>query len=157
MDIKYYSDEQMWMRRSFRRIDQLFREFEDQGASAIVAHLDHHQKKLVVANAGTARCLISRKGKFQKLYLNHNPSDPNEKKRIENAGLKVIEGKVDGKIGISRALGFHSFKKNFALQNKEQAITSNPSCFELSLDKKPDFILLGSFGVFDRFDDDYVS
>jgi hypothetical protein len=40
---------------------------------------------------------------------------------------------------------------------KEQAITSNPSCYELSLDKKPDFLLLGSYGVFDRFDDEYIS
>ena len=96
-------------------MDQLFKEFGDQGASAIVAHLDHDQKRLIVANAGTARCLISRKGKAQKLYKIHDPSDPKEVKRIENAGHNVIDGKVDGNIGVSRALGYHNYKKSFNL------------------------------------------
>ena len=40
MDLKYYADELQWLRRSFRRMDRLLKDYKDIGASAIVAYLN---------------------------------------------------------------------------------------------------------------------
>ena len=39
------------------------------------------------------------------LTRDHKPSDREEKRQVERAGGKVIDGRVNGDLGVSRALG----------------------------------------------------
>merc|ERR1712048_548923 len=69
----------------------------DSGSTAVVA-LVVAQQRVIVANAGDSRCVVSRKGRAIDLSLDHNPDDPVERQRIENAGGCVIEGRVQGNL-----------------------------------------------------------
>ena len=56
------------------------------------------------------------------MSFDHKPEDTPERDRIENAGGKVTpDGRVNGGLNLSRAIGDHAYKtnKNLPLQGKE--------------------------------------
>lgn len=78
------------------------------GCTAIVAILRGHD--LYIANLGDARAVVCQNGKAIALSRDHKPTRLDEKKRIENAGGKVLYGRVQGFLGVSRAFGDFEFK-----------------------------------------------
>lgn len=79
------------------------------GCTANVVLIDDY-KKMYVANAGDSRCVLCRKGKAIALSLDHKPDNEGEKKRIEKAGSTINDGRVDGNLNLSRALGDLKYK-----------------------------------------------
>jgi len=62
--------------------------------------------KLYVANAGDSRCVVSVDGKAHDMSKDHKPEDEPELKRICKAGGRVSsDGRVNGGLNLSRALG----------------------------------------------------
>ena len=58
------------------------------------------------------------------MSFDHKPEDTPERDRIENAGGKVTpDGRVNGGLNLSRAIGDHAYKtnKNLPLQGKKKA------------------------------------
>lgn len=79
------------------------------GCTAVVALLV--QRELYVANAGDSRCVVCRVDKALDMSFDHKPEDVAERARIENAGGRVTEdGRVNGGLNLSRALGDHAYK-----------------------------------------------
>lgn len=68
------------------------------------------KNEVYVANAGDTRCVIASKGKAKDLSIDHKPDLPSEKRRIQRAGGFVEEGRVNGIIAISRAIGDWEYK-----------------------------------------------
>lgn len=62
------------------------------------------------ANAGDARGVLCEKGKAIDLSKDHKPDLPSERSRVVAAGHYVAEGRVDGVIAISRAIGDWEYK-----------------------------------------------
>ncbi|KAL2344179.1 hypothetical protein Fmac_005464 [Flemingia macrophylla] len=62
-------------------------------------------KKLVVANAGDSRCVLSRKGQAHNLSKDHKPDLEAEKDRILKAGGFIQVGRVNGSLNLARAIG----------------------------------------------------
>ena len=61
---------------------------------------------MYVANAGDSRCVLCRAGKAIDLSLDHKPEDEPERQRIEKAGgFVTVDGRVNGNLNLSRALG----------------------------------------------------
>ncbi len=60
------------------------------------------------------------------LSFDHKPTDEKEQARIEKSGSMVIEGRIDGGINLSRALGDLKYKTNTDLPPEEQAVTALP-------------------------------
>ncbi len=110
------------------------------------------------------------------LTFDHKPNLPEEKMRIENAGLEVIEetfpsGENEGemmsiwkikksdrdKIAVSRAFGDFDYKGNEDLKVNEQAIISVP---DVTIHERNDsndlFLVLACDGVFDVMTNDEV-
>lgn len=86
----------------------LFKAGNDSGCTAVMALLV--KDKLYVANAGDSRCIISIDGKAQDLSKDHKPEDEIEIKRITAAGGRVSnDGRVNGGLNLSRALGKHYY------------------------------------------------
>lgn len=62
--------------------------------------------KYYVANAGDSRCVLSTlDNTVIALSEDHKPDNANEKKRIEEAGGFVSEGRINGNLNLSRAFG----------------------------------------------------
>jgi len=120
---------------------------KDSGCTAVMALLVNN--KLYVANAGDSRCVVSVGGKAHDMSKDHKPEDELELKRICKAGGRVSsDGRVNGGLNLSRALGDHNYKKNKDLPNTEQMITALPDV--TVLDITPDdnnFIVLACDGI----------
>ena len=105
--------------------------------------------KLIVANAGDSRAVLSRGGRAIALSRDHKPTDEDEHARITAAGATVSEGRVNGALNLSRALGDMEYKYKEGLAPEEQAITCVPEMKVLDLDPSDDFLLLACDGIWD--------
>ena len=56
-------------------------------------------------NAGDSRTILVRNNKVEFATLDHKPTNPEEKKRIEDAGGRVMIQRINGSLAVSRALG----------------------------------------------------
>lgn len=79
----------------------------------------------VCANAGDARAiLVSSAGGSVALSKDHAPDSPREAERIKRAGSYLTEdGRIDGMLNVSRAMGDFEFKKRKEMKPEEQAVT----------------------------------
>jgi len=108
--------------------------------------------KIYVANAGDSRCVIAtRRGVFE-LTKDHKPSDPLEQQRIEKAGGLVLDGRVNGNLNLTRALGDLDFKGNDKLQRHEQLIIANPDIRVWNHSQEDEFLVLGCDGIWDNIE-----
>ncbi|XP_059057041.1 uncharacterized protein LOC131850720 isoform X2 [Achroia grisella] len=119
----------------------------DSGCTAVVALLKGTE--LYVANAGDSRCIVCREGKAIDMSIDHKPEDTPELERIINAGGKVSnDGRINGGLNLSRAIGDHSYKQNKDLGAKEQMITALPDVKTLTIDPEKDqFMVLACDGI----------
>ncbi|XP_006638473.1 protein phosphatase 1G [Lepisosteus oculatus] len=118
----------------------------DSGTTAVVALI--RGKQLIVANAGDSRCVVSEKGKAVDMSYDHKPEDEVELARIKNAGGKVtMDGRVNGGLNLSRAIGDHFYKRNKALPPEEQMISALPDVKVLTLNKDHDFMVIACDGI----------
>ena len=113
------------------------------GCTANVVMIDYSTNKLFVANAGDSRCILGRGGQCVPLSFDHKPECEVEIARIEAAGSRVTEGRVDGHLNLTRALGDLKFKKKEGLTAEEHPITANPDVFEYEFTAEADFLLMG--------------
>lgn len=99
--------------------------------------------QIVSCNIGDSRAVLSRYGKAIQLTVDHKPDHPEEEKRIEKMGGFVDGGRLDGYLGVSRAIG------HFRLRPK---LSSEPDIVvhegEWSQDE---FIILATHGFWDVF------
>merc|ERR1719278_2457524 len=119
----------------------------DSGCTAVVALLVGTE--LFVANAGDSRCVVCRDGKAIEMSFDHKPEDTPERNRIENAGGKVTpDGRVNGGLNLSRAIGGHAYKTNKNLPLQEQMISPVPDIRTLQIDPTKDsYIVLACDGI----------
>ncbi|XP_067092390.1 protein phosphatase 1G [Osmerus mordax] len=118
----------------------------DSGTTAVVALI--RGKQLIVANAGDSRCVVSEKGKAVDMSYDHKPEDELELARIKNAGGKVtMDGRVNGGLNLSRAVGDHFYKRNKALPAEEQMISAMPDVKVLTLNEENDFMVIACDGI----------
>lgn len=119
---------------------------KDSGCTAVVALL--HGRDLYVANAGDSRCVVCRNGKAIEMSLDHKPEDELESNRITKAGGRVtLDGRVNGGLNLSRAIGDHAYKMNSDLLPEEQMISALPDVKKLIIDKDDEFMILACDGI----------
>lgn len=106
--------------------------------------------KIYIANAGDSRSIAMMKdGKVEELSSDHKPEKEVETKRIHNAGGSVINGRVDGNLNLSRAIGDLQYKSNSNLPPKDQMICSYPDVVVKNLTPDIDFIVMGCDGIYE--------
>lgn len=122
----------------------------DSGCTAVVALV--RGRTLVVANAGDSRCVVCRSGKAVDMSLDHKPEDATELSRICRAGGRVTrDGRVNGGLNLSRAIGDHAYKRNTELELRDQMITALPDIKTLELDPETDeFMILACDGIWNN-------
>lgn len=123
----------------------------DSGATAVVCFMkwEGDSLSLWVANAGDSRCVVCREGKAIDMSHDHKPELDTEAKRIVRAGGRVTEdGRVNGGLNLSRALGDHSYKQNDTLPPAEQMISPLPDVEHIVLNPTKDkFLVLACDGI----------
>lgn len=119
---------------------------KDSGCTAVVALL--HDKELFVANAGDSRCVVCRNGKALEMSFDHKPEDQIEFDRIQKAGGRVtLDGRVNGGLNLSRAIGDHGYKMNKKLPPEEQMISALPDIKKVTIGPDDDFMVLACDGI----------
>uniref|UniRef100_A0A182YKV2 protein-serine/threonine phosphatase n=1 Tax=Anopheles stephensi TaxID=30069 RepID=A0A182YKV2_ANOST len=128
---------------------------KDSGCTAVVALL--HGKELYVANAGDSRCVVCRNGKAQDMSFDHKPEDTIEFERIEKAGGRVtLDGRVNGGLNLSRAIGDHGYKMNKSLPPEAQMISALPDIEKITIGPEDDFMVLACDGIWNFMTSDQV-
>ena len=86
------------------------------------------------------------------MSFDHKPEDEPEMTRIEKAGGKVTpDGRVNGGLNLSRAIGDHAYKTNTSLPLTEQMISPVPDIKQLTVRGIELFYILVSNTVKSRF------
>lgn len=128
---------------------------KDSGTTAIVALI--HNKTLYVANVGDSRCVLCRNGRTMDMSVDHKPEDEIEKNRIEKAGGKItMDGRVNGGLNLSRAIGDHTYKQNKDLSPEEQVISAYPDVKSIELTPDDDFMVLACDGIWNMMSSEEV-
>lgn len=83
------------------------------------------------------------------MSFDHKPEDEPERTRIVKAGGKVTtDGRVNGGLNLSRAIGDHAYKQNKELSDREQMITALPDVKSLTVNPGEDeFMVLACDGI----------
>lgn len=72
---------------------------------------------IICANAGDSRCVVAENGRAIPLSIDHKPTMKRERERIYKAGSTVnVEGRIDGNLNLSRAIGDIAHKKNLKIK-----------------------------------------
>jgi len=109
-----------------------------------------HKNVAYCANAGDSRCILwGAERKVVELSTDHKPDLPTEKDRISKAGGFIIEGRVNGNLNLSRALGDLEYKKNPQLQPHEQLISGHPEIEVRTIQSSDNFLVMGCDGIWE--------
>ncbi|KAK3854540.1 hypothetical protein Pcinc_038988 [Petrolisthes cinctipes] len=118
----------------------------DSGCTACVAVI--RGGRLIVANVGDSRCVVSRDGQALDLSIDHKPEDDPEAARIIRArGRVTADGRVNGGLNLSRAIGDHGYKQNKSLGAEEQMISPLPDVRSLALTPMDTFMIVACDGI----------
>ncbi|KAJ6670653.1 ALPHABET ISOFORM E-RELATED [Salix viminalis] len=111
------------------------------GSTAVVAVVT--PDKIIVANCGDSRAVLCRNGKPLPLSSDHKPDRPDELKRIQNAGGRVIywDGpRILGVLAMSRAIGDNYLKPY---------VSCEPEVTTMDRTVEDDCLILASDGLWD--------
>jgi len=123
------------------------REGYGSGTTACVAVIQ--EGVITVANVGDSRCVVCTKdGVAVDLSEDHKPESEIEKNRVEKAGGKITkDGRVNGGLNLSRALGDHQYKQNTDLPPEEQMISPMPDLQTHTIAESDEFMLIACDGI----------
>jgi len=111
------------------------------GATATTAYLS--KGRIWVANVGDCRAVICQGGEAVALTHDHRPDCAKEREAVEHRGGEIVRERVQGVLGVSRALGDRELKSY---------ITAEPSVFCGPVSESSEFLILGTDGLWDHVD-----
>ena len=117
------------------------------GSTCVVAVI--RDNTLTVANAGDSRAVLCRRGEAIPLSRDHKPQDEDERARIQNAGGFVQEGRVNGSLALSRAIGDLEYKQSKNLPAHEQIVTAHPEITVNEIKDGDEFLVIACDGIWD--------
>merc|ERR1711990_414541 len=107
-------------------------------------------KYVIFSNCGDSRGVLSGNGEPVLVTLDHKPSNPPERERIQNAGGNVMIQRVNGSLAVSRALGDFEYKNVEGKGPKEQLVSPEPEFYmKLREPEIDEFLVLACDGVWD--------
>ncbi|CDU17891.1 protein phosphatase 2C [Plasmodium yoelii] len=117
------------------------------GSTAIVAVII--KGYLIVANAGDSRAIICFNGNSLGMSTDHKPHLQAEEARIKKAGGYISNGRVDGNLNLTRAIGDLHYKRDPFLSQKDQKISAFPEVTCVTLTPDDEFLFLACDGIWD--------
>lgn len=117
------------------------------GSTAIVAVI--LKGYLLVANAGDSRAIVCFNGNSLGMSTDHKPHLEEEEMRIKRAGGYIANGRVDGNLNLTRAIGDLHYKSDPFLPQKDQKISAFPDIKCVTLTPEDEFLFLACDGIWD--------
>ena len=77
-------------------------------------------------NIGDSRSVLCSSNQVKFATLDHKPTNADERARIEAAGGHVTQGRVNGQLAVSRALGDFELKYREDLDATKQLVSPEP-------------------------------
>ena len=135
-------DEQM--QKQLAEEAKVFTAGTSSGTVACVALLQ--EEELVLLNLGDCRAVVCENGKVGTTTRDHHPEkNDQEKQRLEELGVCIEGGYVDGKVQVSRALGDIVDKTG----QKILGLSNTPEVTSIQVKKTTEFVILATDGVWD--------
>jgi len=113
-------------------------------------------QEIYCANAGDSRTVMCENGMTVELSYDHKPELPSERMRIEKAGGEVVEGRVNGMLALSRAIGDFDYKPVTPPKDAQPAwflnnhmVTAYPDVIVRPFTKDCEFMVLACDGIWD--------
>ena len=92
--------------------------------------------------------MIAGQGSAKNLSIDHKPDLITEKKRVQKAGGYVEDGRVNGIIAVSRAIGDWEYK-NSSTRPPDMMVTAYPEIIVEQLKPEHDFMIIACDGIWD--------
>jgi len=143
-------------------VDQAFLDSEEYkhdedgsaGIFSLIQKLPDGTFKTIHANIGDSRTVLAKYRGEGEGYeaktctVDHKPTDPKERARIEAAGGSVTLQRVDGQLALSRAFGDRLLKTPREAPGEQRKVTANPE-FTIFDANENDFLLLCCDGIYE--------
>jgi len=127
--------------------------------SSVILHR-HADNKLFIAHCGDSRCVLAREGVqavAEPLTKDHKPDDPEERKRIENSGGRVVHDGFTNFRVYARAGAYPGLNMSRALGDLmgyyNAGISATPTVAEVDLLPEDTILILCSDGVWEFITD----
>ena len=127
------------------------------GCTANVALI--YKEELYVANSGDSRSVLCARNEPYAMSVDHKPDEQGELTRIREAGGFVVNGRVNGNLNLSRAMGDFEYKgitsdpiKNervYCSAPEKAIITVVPDLISKKLLATDRFLLMGCDGIWE--------
>jgi len=117
------------------------------GTTACVALIT--RTEIYVANAGDSRAIISKSGSAHNMSEDHKPELKTEKDRIVAAGGRVEDNRIDGSLGLSRALGDFKYKSNTKLPANQQLVIATPDVTVEKITPDCEMLIMACDGIWE--------
>jgi len=142
------------IRKAFLELDTYVeKEVKEQsGSTAILCIIT--PTRIIFSNCGDSRGVLCRNGEVCFATDDHKPTNEDEQSRIIKAGGMVMMKRVNGSLGVSRALGDFSYKGNEGLGQTEQMVSPEPETTIIQRTPDDQFMVLACDGIYDVLEND---
>ena len=129
------------LKKTFQTLDDEAkkRKYKNVGNTATVIYITN--KTLFCANVGDSSCVMVFNDCAKKVSIDHKATDPNERKRIESCGGKVIDERLNGILAVSRGIG------DFDMKNT--GLSCEPFVYKTLIDETTEYCVIASDGIWD--------
>ena len=133
----------------FEKIDQKLKElnYYEVGSTASIIYIIKigYKRILYCVNIGDSRCILTQNNCSRKLSYDDLANDNYESNRINNEGGLIINGRVSGKLMVTRAFG--------DWEQKSFGVISSPHITKIEINAEHKYVIMASDGVWDVMDD----
>ena len=106
------------------------------------------ERTLICANIGDSCGYLITKSKISQITKSHKCEDPSEVQRIRDNGGIVFQGRIFGKLILTRTIGDKEMKK--------YGVIPTPDFFTKKIEKDDLFVIIGSDGIWDVVNEEEI-
>ena len=145
---------------SFKEVDEMIKEslenIEGMGSTGTIIHLlweNDTNLMVYTGNVGDSRVSLISPTHIIRLSYDHRMTDEKEKKRIIESGMEVIDNRIGGELMLTRIFGDYEFKST-----ERKGLICEPflSKIKIDLNKKDQFLILASDGIWDLVSEEEI-
>ena len=143
-------DEEINFDKLFEEIDEELkkRKYFQIGSTASIIYITkikNETKILYCINIGDTKCILAHTKGSRKLSYDDLVSDENERYRIINEGGYIKNGRIHGRLMVSRAFGDWEFKS--------YGVICTPHVTKIDINDNYKYVIMASDGIWDVLDD----